>query len=1025
MKKITALIITVFMLLSLIPLGVSAESATDTEMPETEVYEDGPGGTDPCPTEDYTDVPPLGHWAHDGIDFAVSTGLMGSTYGDKLVFEPQLSLTRAMTVMILFRLCGAEEPEFEAIFPDVTETKWFSKCVTWAAKAELGGGIIKGYDDGTFKPDRNVTREELAAIFQRFSGGEGDETDSSLLDTFEDGNLCTWSADAASWAVMMGIISGKDNNGKLYFDPKGNASRQEMAVILMRYLEDGPVMKGSLTYIARLNGMKTAELNVILDENGFVTFLGNRFSTHRITDFDDEDWDGIFEDVLPYIEDGKNEEYTLVNEYESPVSGNRFYSFSPCETTEIEGGEITVPSAVRFTVGFDRDGNGVSLSSCVSSGLEANTGDPITKEEIRKLIEDDIIRHYPGYELLEDSFELIEWKSGIFSNWYGASVLPCWGVYIKTSEDIKEPYTYLVFPAVKSPLRELNGLSSYWPIASVPCEKPDYTDEDADYEERRYSSYAFFRGFEDAGEYTYTLDMTNTASVSKFSVTPYIGPDFIEVTVPLMRRKSDGMYFLGNVRRMIAVTNFAEFNSTVNPTNMPCSATPEDLSSWAFEKPDKYPGSPYFFDPNYVFASYSAMIETYDIYNSLYGLRGPNLCGLPICLCVYYYLGYYPEMDIDFTDNAACGGEVGDWEMFITSPVCPACFETEVMGHEFGHGIQMEISPYSGLNETGIISEGVADIFGGFSSMVYYGRPGPDMPLGGKFASPIRTVSDPGASNQPYLKNGACYVPGVSEEYANMGLADFGGIHTNNSVLSWLSWQMVFSEDENCLSAKENLDLWLEAIQYFVTNAGLDEMAGYLILASETAGLSEEKREFVIKKLSDYGFLGESEEYERMLSGEECDTITVAFDTENCTETGYEADVSVTFTDGTSSACGMTEDGRLSFRIPEKDIDRIYLRIMQHTSAGSGLVSWLCIEDGGNNKNYVIHLSDPYVDSGEAIVFADGEKPYAIYSIRGIEKIFIEDEREVTLITRGVYVIAAVSEGFAPGEITARIVSVG
>lgn len=190
-----------------------------------------------CPTKDYKDVPNTSNWGHAGIDFCVDRGIMGSTTPNDLIFEPGTVCTRAMIVSILYRLSGSPEVEYEAAFPDVPDGQWYSDAVIWGYK----NGVVKGYDTGKFGPNDKITREQMAVILKGYTENVVDkETSASAsLETFYDAKKVTWSKTYVEWAVAVGMISGKtQSDGKTLLDPQGNATRAEVASILMRYIQN-------------------------------------------------------------------------------------------------------------------------------------------------------------------------------------------------------------------------------------------------------------------------------------------------------------------------------------------------------------------------------------------------------------------------------------------------------------------------------------------------------------------------------------------------------------------------------------------------------------------------------------------------------------------------------------------------------------------------------------------------------------------------------------------------------------------
>lgn len=183
-----------------------------------------------CFSADYTDTPDTENWAHAGIDFCIGRDIMGSTKTETLTFEPGSTTTRAMIVSILYRLSGSPAVEYKPVFSDIADGKWYTDAVLWAHQA----GVVVGYQDGTFGPNDLVTREQIAVILKGYTenvlGRPAEER--AALTAFADADKLTWSNDAVQWAVAIGLISGKDG---ARLDPQGDATRAEVAAILMRY----------------------------------------------------------------------------------------------------------------------------------------------------------------------------------------------------------------------------------------------------------------------------------------------------------------------------------------------------------------------------------------------------------------------------------------------------------------------------------------------------------------------------------------------------------------------------------------------------------------------------------------------------------------------------------------------------------------------------------------------------------------------------------------------------------------------
>ena len=123
-----------------------------------------------------------------------------------------------------------EEPT-QYQFSDVPENAWFTKAVYWAQQ----NGVVEGYPDGTFLPDRDVTRQEMAAVLYRYAQKRGEDVSArAQLSSYQDaGKVASWAKDAMGWVCGKNIIRGVTETS---LPPEGNATRSQVATILARYL---------------------------------------------------------------------------------------------------------------------------------------------------------------------------------------------------------------------------------------------------------------------------------------------------------------------------------------------------------------------------------------------------------------------------------------------------------------------------------------------------------------------------------------------------------------------------------------------------------------------------------------------------------------------------------------------------------------------------------------------------------------------------------------------------------------------
>lgn len=189
----------------------------------------GPEPAHVCPSARFKDVD-TAQWYHEAVDYAVRKGLMNGVAADK--FDPDGSTTRAMLVTILHRLEGEPAVSGKNPFHDVQPNRWYTDAVLWAS----ANGIVNGYGDGAFGPMDTLTREQFAAILQRYAKYKGlDVSSSADLSAYTDAaSISAWALNAMQWANAEGLITGRTATTLV---PQGSAKRSETAAILMRFLE--------------------------------------------------------------------------------------------------------------------------------------------------------------------------------------------------------------------------------------------------------------------------------------------------------------------------------------------------------------------------------------------------------------------------------------------------------------------------------------------------------------------------------------------------------------------------------------------------------------------------------------------------------------------------------------------------------------------------------------------------------------------------------------------------------------------
>lgn len=150
-------------------------------------------------------------WYADAVQYVTDKGLMNGT--DDNQFSPNASTTRGMLMTVLARYAGEDT---------TGGATWYEKGMEWAK--------AKGVSDGT-NPNADITREQLVTMMYRYAGSPKAD---GKLDSFSDAaSVSSYAVNAMQWAVASGIVNG--SNGKL--NPQNNATRAQVAAILMRFCE--------------------------------------------------------------------------------------------------------------------------------------------------------------------------------------------------------------------------------------------------------------------------------------------------------------------------------------------------------------------------------------------------------------------------------------------------------------------------------------------------------------------------------------------------------------------------------------------------------------------------------------------------------------------------------------------------------------------------------------------------------------------------------------------------------------------
>lgn len=173
-------------------------------------------------------------WYYTIVEKCIYNQYMGATGlinqdGSKC-FEPDLPISRAMVTTILYRMNQTPQVEYKAVYKDVKDQLWYSNAIAWATENK----VVSGYQDGTFAPDENITRQDFSIMLRNYAKKMGLDTEVSInFDTFKDGNdVDSYASSAMAWCVKVGLISGSTQENGTYLRPKADTTRAECAKMI-------------------------------------------------------------------------------------------------------------------------------------------------------------------------------------------------------------------------------------------------------------------------------------------------------------------------------------------------------------------------------------------------------------------------------------------------------------------------------------------------------------------------------------------------------------------------------------------------------------------------------------------------------------------------------------------------------------------------------------------------------------------------------------------------------------------------
>ena len=189
-----------------------------------------------CPGRNFSDMPDPSYWSHAGLDYCVEHGILSGVGGGRI--SPNGLTTRAQFVQMLYSIHGKPAVSGALPFTDLPEP-WYRDAILWAYQT----GVTSGTSDTTFGPYDPVTRAQVATFLMKYA-----KTVCNIKPTWTPADLSKypdvnkvpgWALGAMQDAVALKLINGsKASDGTVYLDPNGNATREQVATILMQFCKN-------------------------------------------------------------------------------------------------------------------------------------------------------------------------------------------------------------------------------------------------------------------------------------------------------------------------------------------------------------------------------------------------------------------------------------------------------------------------------------------------------------------------------------------------------------------------------------------------------------------------------------------------------------------------------------------------------------------------------------------------------------------------------------------------------------------
>lgn len=234
----------------------------------------------------FTDVGE-GDWFYKYVDYVAKKGFFLGT--SETTYEPETAMTRAMFVTVLARVEKVKVDDSKSAFSDVPENEWYTGSVAWAAKNK----IVLGYEDGTFRPDQSITREEMCALMDRyveFHSKKNGVTHKLVKKPATFSDIDTASGYAKGYittCAKRGLVEGC---GDGTFRPLKTATRAEVAAVIYRldwYVNGGGGIGGDEPVIETKTETETTETSIVKEPvKAYVDSVKEDLANVKVTDME-------------------------------------------------------------------------------------------------------------------------------------------------------------------------------------------------------------------------------------------------------------------------------------------------------------------------------------------------------------------------------------------------------------------------------------------------------------------------------------------------------------------------------------------------------------------------------------------------------------------------------------------------------------------------------------------------------------------------------------------------------------------